>query len=64
MKPSITFVISFFFLRTRMSVYFINKVTVIDRQARDHLAQAQRKNEEEENETRMAIRDHKLERPT
>jgi hypothetical protein len=47
-----------------MSAYFINKVTVIDRQARDHLAQAQRKNEEEENETRMAIRDHKLERPT
>jgi hypothetical protein len=41
-------------------VYFINKEAVTNIQAREHLTQAQKKNEEEKNETRTTSQDQKL----
>jgi hypothetical protein len=43
-----------------MSMYFIKMEAATYMQAREHLTQAQRKNKEEENETRMTSRDQKL----
>jgi hypothetical protein len=43
-----------------MSAYFIKKIAITDKQAREHLAQAQRKSKEEETQQSMKTRDHKL----
>jgi hypothetical protein len=44
-----------------MHVYFINKVAVTNRQAWEHLAQAQSKKMKKKNEIRAINGDHKLE---